>query len=858
MKTLKRMIHERSLIPELARFAVVGCANTAIDFGLFNLLLLLTGIRTGWGLYSLNAMTLGASVGFSYWANGRFTFRASESPRSFIRFLAVSLASLALNAALLAVILHTSRGSGLLALNAAKLAAGLASGAINFAGYRSLVYRPRPSRALPPRRVGMISVVIPAFNEGRRLGRTLDATRRFLDASPWRYEVIVVDDGSTDDTVALTTAKAALWPHLRLVRLARNYGKGRAVRTGIAAAQGDAILYTDADDSVPLDNLPGLIKELEGGAHMAIGIRPDPWRTPEGEGGSRRLLGTLYRGVVRLLLLPGYPDPQCGFKALWRSAAETLLSDAHIDGFAFDAEFLVKARRKEFVVRQVRVAWTPQSGSSVRGLRDLPATVRDLGRLALGGRDPSLPLAVLLAAADVPLRLQHLWTSPAVGGESASMALAYGIFHGSLSPLKALSLGIGPLFGDLEAGVFHLLGPSVFLPRLLVMALSVGTVFLTFLLGRELLGRWTALLAAALLATCEADILATHMAWSSDVAPFFTVLAALSLVLARKRGGWLWPASGFVLGLAAQTDVTVLAALPGFAVAAWWPTGRRRLRDPFLWAAHATFLLSYGDVIARGLGPWLHLQSPYGLVPGIAPYFDRASSLLAVLGRSLLTLPAHASTSLTEPWALFALALLAYGCALLLRRHALLPFGVLLGSTLLLPVFDRNYGFLTGSRFVDDLLPFGMLALALALTDLARQLRKVRVGPERVWQAASAILLAVAVLRPLPILAAQYRAATPDSKASAAALQLVSVLDRTSRGRIVLEPDLAKGRQLPELLASAGLSTVQAQGGGLTPRQGTFVVDFSAYRRFVEVRGIHDVDGRRVDGTYVVVRLPSS
>lgn len=864
---------DRALTQQILRFVLVGLSNTAIDFGLFNILALWTGIRSGWTLYALNAATLTTAMVFSYWANGRFTFKNREPVRAFGRFALVSLASMAVNGVLFALALHLVSASGLLALNAAKLAAAVFSGTLNFVGYRTLVYRPKARAAADPSPVGMLSVVIPAFNEAQRLAPTLDSLRTYLERAPWRHEVIVVDDGSTDGTSDLVAKASLTWPALRLIRLAHNFGKGRAVRVGIGAARGDAVLYTDADDSVSLDNLPALVAALEAGAHMAIGTRSDPWRTPDGEKPARRLLGRIYRAVVGLVLLPGYHDPQCGFKLLRRTIVPTLLCGARTDGFAFDAEFLVKAERARLVVAQVPVRWIPRSGSSVRAVHQIPRTSYDLARLALRGRDPVLLLGLLLAAVDIPVRLMDLWTSPVIGNEAGGLLLAYRIFHGSLSPLAARAHDIGPVFNDLIALLFHVLGPSVYLPRLFVMALSVGTVFLTFLLGRELFGRWVGLLASALLATCDADILVTHMAWSSDVTPFFAVLSAYLLVHARRRGGWLWVASALALAVAAQTDAAALALLPAFLVATWWGGGRSRLRDPSIWAGHGAFLLGYANVIMSGSLPWTHLGSPYGLAPSVGAYLTGLWSMLVVLGRSLLSVSlAGPSTWPSAPpfEVLLALGLLFYGLVLFGRRRAVLPLGVLLASLVLVPVFDRNYSFLSGSRFLDHLLPFGMLALALAVSELAAALRKagLRAGlrPSPIYALPLALIL---ILSPLPALATQYHLDQTRGATNTAVLALANTLKETAHGGVILlEPRLAHDRYLPDLLASDGLKvkSVGTPSAGsardaqlVTPKRGVVVLSLASYHGFVAREGIHDVDARVVGrGTYVVVRLPAS
>lgn len=148
-----------------------------------------------------------------------------------------------------------------------------------------------------------------------------------------------------------------------------------------------------------------------------------------------------------------------------------------------------------------------------------------------------------------------------MGDEWGEVAVAYRIFRGEIFPLHNAAHDIGPLFNYLLAGLFVVLGPSLYLPRLMVMVVGVGTVFLSFLLGRELFGDAVGLLAAALVATAPSHILLTHMAWSNDTTPFFVTAASLGLLLAFRKGRGWWVAAGFLWAMALQTHASVLAAV---------------------------------------------------------------------------------------------------------------------------------------------------------------------------------------------------------------------------------------------------------------------------------------------------------
>ncbi|MHB1506304.1 MAG: glycosyltransferase, partial [Sulfobacillus sp.] len=441
----------RSLTAQITRFVLVGAANTLIDFGLFDLLSVLLGARSGLLLAVVNIFSVAVAMIFSYWANGRFTFGVHARPRAFSRFAVITGASLVLNTVVVLFVAHLIANPTLLDLNLAKASAVVLSGTINFLGYRFFVYRePRPLPAMA-RTMQSLAVVIPAFNEQHRLPRTLDILAKVLPQLPIPYELIIVDDGSTDQTAAIVRRAAESWPQLRLISLRRNYGKGRAVRVGIGAARSDVILYTDADHSVDIRQWPLLTQALEQGAHLAIGVRPDPDAGQEGASAMRRLMSHFYRRMVANLLLPGYPDPQCGFKAMWRDQAPLLLSRAAVDGFSFDVEFLIKAERHGMQVAQVPITWEPQPGSTVRPLIHAPRTMLELVSLRTGVRDTAGFLAILLALADVPLRLWNLWLIPRIGDEWGEIFLAYRIYRGQVLPLTDTAHDIGALYNYLLA-----------------------------------------------------------------------------------------------------------------------------------------------------------------------------------------------------------------------------------------------------------------------------------------------------------------------------------------------------------------------------------------------------------------------
>jgi glycosyltransferase involved in cell wall biosynthesis len=226
-----------------------------------------------------------------------------------------------------------------------------------------------------------LSVIIPAFNEAQRIGPTLRGVHRFLAARPASFEIIVVDDGSTDDTVALVTALAAELPGLRVLCCPANRGKGHAVRLGMRAATGEVRVFSDADGSTPIDELDALRRALAAGADIAIGsrylaasrvTRPQPWL--------RRAWSRLVNQVVQRLLLPGVADTHCGFKAFTAAAAARTFAACTVDGWSFDLEVLARARAQGLRIEEVPVRWANDERSKAR-LRQLPQEFQYVYRL---------------------------------------------------------------------------------------------------------------------------------------------------------------------------------------------------------------------------------------------------------------------------------------------------------------------------------------------------------------------------------------------------------------------------------------------------------------------------------------------
>jgi len=216
------------------------------------------------------------------------------------------------------------------------------------------------------------SIVIPAYNEAKRLPLTLDCILRFLQRKSWDAEVIVVNDGSTDDTALVIRDYSKRFPSVRLVDNSVNQGKGGSIRDGVMNASGDIILFTDADNSTPIEDADKLVEAICNGADIAIGSRwverklqtlPQPLH--------RRLNGRIYNLLLRAFLGLDFKDTQNGFKAFTRQAAQTIFALQKIPGWGFDAEVLFLARKFKFRTREVPVEYIYcAEGSKISPYRD--------------------------------------------------------------------------------------------------------------------------------------------------------------------------------------------------------------------------------------------------------------------------------------------------------------------------------------------------------------------------------------------------------------------------------------------------------------------------------------------------------
>ena len=225
-----------------------------------------------------------------------------------------------------------------------------------------------------------LSIVIPAYNEAGRIGPTLDRLIAALDPLPLPWEILVADDGSTDDTAAIVGATAAREPRVRVLRLPHR-GKGATLRDGLLAAAGTRRFLCDADLSMPPAQIGRFLAVLPSQCDIAIGSREGAGAVRIGEPLHRHLLGRVFNTLVRAMVLPGIQDTQCGFKLFTAEAVQAVLPTTAIDGWSFDVELLASARAQGWRIREVPIEWHYGQASRLRVLPHSFEMLRDLFRI---------------------------------------------------------------------------------------------------------------------------------------------------------------------------------------------------------------------------------------------------------------------------------------------------------------------------------------------------------------------------------------------------------------------------------------------------------------------------------------------
>ncbi|MEM9893387.1 MAG: glycosyltransferase [Actinomycetota bacterium] len=361
----------------LRLFVLVGLLATAVDLSV------LAVLREPLGLVWADVVALTVAATVAYLANRTLTFRGDPAARWVRRpmwFAATAL--LAGSVDLIVLLGFDALGAPLLV---AKLIAIASAVVIRWIAYRRILFA-RVRRELaervprPPMEADLrLSVVIPAYCEGSLIGPTIRQIAEAIEVQIGsdHYEILVVDDGSTDDTVDRATEAGA-----RVEQLPENRGKGGAVRAGMLAARGRAVIFTDADLAYTPDLVLTVLDHVEDGWDVVVGSRRhDDTNTLVRARRIRELGGRVINLLTHIVLLGNFHDTQCGLKGFRGDVARTIFERTRVDGFAFDVEIFLIAEQDRLSLTEVPVSVTNRAGSSVSIVRDSIAVVSDLFRI---------------------------------------------------------------------------------------------------------------------------------------------------------------------------------------------------------------------------------------------------------------------------------------------------------------------------------------------------------------------------------------------------------------------------------------------------------------------------------------------
>lgn len=227
-----------------------------------------------------------------------------------------------------------------------------------------------------------LSIIFPAYNESKRIGKTIKSFNEFISNKDLSYEFIIVDDGSTDNTSEFLNSLHDKIPNLRVITMPQNKGKGAAVREGMLAANGEIRLFSDADGSTPIEELDKLLTPLiSQDCDIAIGSRYlDNSNIAKKQPFYRRVWSRLANRIIQKTLLPGIVDPHCGFKAFKSEAAIAIFNESKVNEWSFDLEVLALAKSMKYKVAEIPVKWAHDEQSKGK-LSHLPKEILNVYRI---------------------------------------------------------------------------------------------------------------------------------------------------------------------------------------------------------------------------------------------------------------------------------------------------------------------------------------------------------------------------------------------------------------------------------------------------------------------------------------------
>lgn len=814
------------LIGQILKFGVTGIINTLIDFGIFNLLVALTGIQAGWSLGLVNILAISAAATNSYFLNRTWTFNAGSEQHNqqIIRFIIATAIGMLINSMVLMAVSSVSSlfpVSIIVLLNTGKVLGAVFSAAWNFAAYRQWVFI-RPDQSIlpvitdPESIPDMLSIIIPAYNESNRLENRIKTLATHISDCRYPVEVIIVNDGSTDNTLDLGRQLADEFQFVTCLSHEINQGKGAAVKTGVLAARGEFIIFTDADDTFTFDHISHILGSLKEGHDIAVGSREGKLNRIDGESWFRKIMGRTFNLFVQLLLLPGFSDTQCGLKGFRRQAAHELFHRQRLHGFAFDVEVLTLARAMNYDIARVGVVACDCKGSTVHPILAPIQMAVDILKVKLGLIVNSYGLAdrtqmkleagiaMSLFVAAMAVRLPWLWHVPRYIDELREVNLALDIYLGKALPLHNAAHDIGAMHNYILAGLFELFGPGIYLPRLYVAITSAITVVLVYRLGCRLFNRQAGIVAAGLLLTNGMHIMVTHMAWSNCTTPLFFVLALLATINARDKKSGLWLLMSALLWAATlQTHSSALICIIVAAIYIYSPYFRSHanIKPGWYLASLLVFVggyanMIYYNIISRGDSFVWAAHKSYTLEthPGLSSYVDNFAQMSVELLRAVSgTYAEHSSLImyLSHPLFIVTLLLLIIGIRQALKQQEYLLIMVIAAGFAVIPWINARYSFYLATRYIMPQIISAILLISLGLVTVFQKYRAVFVRPQVLTVVAVTALVTAICLQPLPYYG-YCRQISDTNDSNKVALKVIKIVNTASpqKSIVVLDRNL--------------------------------------------------------------------
>lgn len=359
----------------LIKYAIVGVIGTSIDLGSLYLFVELGHIPVI--LASVFSFLLAVVNNFILNKVWTFQNKSKNYRKLFIKFLIVSVVGLGLTIFCMHLFVNIVHIWYILA----KALTSLVVLSWNFLGNKFWTFyiNQKHSQQIE-NSIYDLSIIIPAYNEENRIKNTLLSINDYLSDKKINAEILVVNDGSNDETVEVVKSYQSKIPNLKIIDLGKNYGKGAAVKVGVIESKGRMILFTDADNSTPIEELEKLQKRLiENNAQIAIGsryIKDDSVKIKQPK--YRIFLGRTGNFLIRAFLIDNIRDTQCGFKLFTKDAAKNIFQFQKVKRFGFDMEALVIASQLGYKITEVPVSWFNSAESRVRPIKDALITLKDL------------------------------------------------------------------------------------------------------------------------------------------------------------------------------------------------------------------------------------------------------------------------------------------------------------------------------------------------------------------------------------------------------------------------------------------------------------------------------------------------